>query len=637
MKPKGGIEGLCQAISENWDYLFVRPRRLIENRKREERRLCEQVLHNEYTARAVSLLSLCLNPSFDFFETPTVDDMMKFITEKPTQILKHLRAESSQAVSCLIFRIHQQLDLLADVLVKTMILDPTLHMVFAKSTFPALFGFFTTRLFLEMGCELIVMLKERQCVAMLVNEMVKSVFEHAHGFWHAVWYHLVENDIQEETTSEQLWKLLFGRMKDEVHRLSQQHALILREYANGYGQSDAIELLGDIIRESLLLRGRFGPKLLNDLEGQTLIESLEIMEEDLAPLFELFAEEKEYLSDLPDIPRGVVMRVPFLFSDRDLHTLCEIVGMESHIVMESKRLLNEKDAAYRRGYYPFYVDIPILHRDIPNVPTIPERVKYESTVNDRKINELENKAVNMNVSCLEFLEATPFFNPTLGLRVSNLKLTELILERQFMNYENDIEVMNGFCSVRFNDSKMKRWNDFVFETYDCLVDQYVQALAQKVITKLPKIGMVKAVIKALNDSPLAAQLVIATLKAFPMKQNRKEMKFVSEVASALQQPIAKQAGKWLKTDVARGFDRNPDIGLMKLIRVAQLDPELIPSLFRELGPEKFLRFVLKFEKYIYGNANIKNIIDQAFSSEIQLIHGHIQNLLRECPSINVCK
>lgn len=652
-------ESLVEAVSKSMRFSRLNPDKYFFLGG-EPKRLCSLLLQNEYRSRAVSLMSLCLDQNFEFFDTPTPQDMVAFVTEKPEKILDHLKVELCQALSMMILRIHADVGEFARLVIEAVNMDPTIHMVFGRSTFPAIYGFFTMKMFLRLGVNLVVTIERQKGPVMVVNEMIRAIFHAAHGFWYAVWCVVSEKEL-ESMESENVRDLIIDVMRRQLFRLTKWHAKVLAEYEKAYGRNGARELVLGIVNETILLRARFGPRLLSNEEHLMLIDVLELIQDTAGEtVYELFLQcSGEELSDIPDLPQNFVSRIPFLFSDRDVQMLCEMIPLTSTIAKDSKDLIRQNQMNSRTGYRPFYVEIAVPQNKATAV-VVPNRLSYTTTNhNTRIMMELENYQDQMLcVSYLEFLELTPFYRPSITMKdkhmsmLSSPEFTDFVLDHQLQQINWDIEMVNTLMAVRQTYADMARWGEFVLDTSYCLVDKYVHEQVQKRGTgkrsslsrKPSNKDLVKHVVDTAKDQNVAPEVVIASLGQIDLSKRSSATKEINAFTKAMASfrpesctTAVLRGGKlpeWVERTIRRSYSRGPDIILIKLIKLVKMGMgKIIPYTFTVPAPHELLSFILAFEHFIMQNDKCRSAVALGYGEEIEGIHGYILKVLNMCPTV----
>ena len=153
------IEELISTADLLQPYQGVSVNRALFN---ETKRVISILLKNSCISRAVNLLRLRIFDVFDEFETPSFDDMFNCL-KNPTKLIEKLSPRVSQAFTLLVLNIHKNVKTFAELVVNSLEVDSSLCFIFAYSTFPAIFGYFTLDILCELAGDFLIEIIKRKC------------------------------------------------------------------------------------------------------------------------------------------------------------------------------------------------------------------------------------------------------------------------------------------------------------------------------------------------------------------------------------------------------------------------------------------------------------------------------------------
>jgi hypothetical protein len=248
----------------------------------------------------------------------------------------------------MIVRIHQNIAEFAQLVALHFRSDATLHLAFSYSTFPALFGFFTLESFSDLAAQLILMLIDSSGVTFLARSMITTFFLGMQKFFFVFWINLTPFTFQG----------FLNAATQSVPYLTHNHIQVLHVFASYHSKVEAAKLVIEIILDQMTVYAKFGS---NPANFGNLRESIQnCVPSQLLELIEIFLSKKRFTKILPDVVLfHELKQIPLVMSDRDVHTLCEIIGFESEIGKQSRGLLKTLHQIYHRGYAPFHGNIPI--------------------------------------------------------------------------------------------------------------------------------------------------------------------------------------------------------------------------------------------------------------------------------------
>jgi hypothetical protein len=322
-------------------------------------KLSNLILQNECVARATNLMLLSLDDS-GFFETPDLDDMLKCITDSPETIIRHLVPEQSQSLSLMIIRVHQNIAEFAHLLTEHFKNDTTLLLAFSYSTFPAIFGFFTLESLSDLAAQLILMLIDNSQVRLLTHSMITMFFSAMHKFFAVIWVNIVSH-FSVEMPKQQVYELFLRAVGRAVPYLTRCHIQVLQVFTSYHPPIVGVKLILEILTDRLTAQARYGSQPMNPADLKFVIQSIQSASAaDHERLLALLCGQKKFTRVLPDVAAVPQLRqIPLVLSDRDVHTLCDIIGFESDIGKQSRGLLKTLNAMYQRGYAPFHGNIAV--------------------------------------------------------------------------------------------------------------------------------------------------------------------------------------------------------------------------------------------------------------------------------------
>ncbi|OHS94779.1 hypothetical protein TRFO_39051 [Tritrichomonas foetus] len=434
-----------------------------------------EVLRVSCSSRALNLLRLRLFESFDFFDSPSFNDMFQCVDKNPEKVIGHFNHRFSQALTLLILKIHRDMKGFSNQVLKMLKFDPTLNFVFAYSTFPAIFGYFTIDVFSNLAGDFLINLIQNdfnESMKMILNPLIASYFISNHQFIYYLW-HLFENRVQKKTKNvDEAFNVFCDCLKLCVIHLSHKHSIVLSIYSS-IDTANCISLLyTDVFAQTY--KEKFF--LLNSSDNYFYNYLIELSNNPLndtprSILSILTKTAQRNSTIINDDIISQVKKMPIVMSDRDLCTIIEIYQSDKSVA-DINLLSKSTSILFKRGYLPFYVDIilPIQHKNEPNN----EQLKNEeNNVHDlsRMFLRYQNYAKIENKNFLKILEN--------HFSVNNFE--KYSLNRYVNEFSRQIDELDFILNLKLTINKLKRERKNINFVKDLLMIQFAEGHAKSIL------------------------------------------------------------------------------------------------------------------------------------------------------------
>ena len=476
-------DDLCQFMAEHLNFNAIS---LVE---KESKFLQNFFIEYLSQFRAVNLMNLRLMEDFDFFDSLTLEDMLSSISKKPQKILTHFNPQTSQAMNFLISYVHQNPKKFADLLHNFFTHDPTMFVIFAYSTFPALYGYFSTVQYCGLAFKLLECLIEKDDISLLSSNMIASFFFTQHRYFEHIYSTLFDLWLNAKTV-EDLYLILVSSFNNSFFLLTYYHVQLIRDFYQKSPNAATQLVMNGIVLNSLVMWGSNErckiPKQIHKSLVEFIREKSENPENiECQCIVSQFLNGDLHTSPLiPNIPPfNIMMRVPLVFSDRDIVALVDIVGDELQNIVDSHELIKSARKSMPNGYSPFFVEV-ISPNDYHNSP---KHKKDQSTTFSRAYSQLEITAKDMKANVLEFIPNSYCFQKDFyyckmlpemyySQEFHDFALSKYI-QTQKMNYDN----LNNFISLKYFENSLDDNKTFCKKGERLIAKRYAERFITRVI------------------------------------------------------------------------------------------------------------------------------------------------------------
>ena len=475
----GDIPELCERIDKLMEFRCLKP---AASHNQQIGRYHEALLMNGCSARASILMHMRLTDVFDFFDTPSLDDMFRFLADSPQKCIQHLSPRISQSLTLLLTRIHNDLDRFASLASKYFASDMSLILIFSYSTFPALFGFFTLDYFCERGGYFIAKMMEDEKMTTAVSGMISAYFFSMYAFFDVLWTDFVQR-LGQDRSLENCQEAFLVSLDKSAVLLTQSHAHVVSLYLNRNICACTRCVFCDIFAASLRLRVPSLESFVCFLEscasdGSVLCSYAE-------RIFRILTKTRDHISKVPPVPPfDDLRRLPFAMSDRDIVTICEIE--ERANIVDAKELFNALPTLFKRGYSPFCVELVNPTR---NTTRQPKRELTEEERNDnRNMSNICSLASDTGTSVVSWLAETPFFTPRVNAHVPEFcrspHFNKIALVHEIKAIEDSISQTCNVIDLMERVQELHSYGKFIETTYKRLLDKFADTYVASLIPQV---------------------------------------------------------------------------------------------------------------------------------------------------------
>jgi hypothetical protein len=211
--------------------------------------------------------------------------------------------------------------------------------------------------------------------------MISSFFFSLHQFFHVLWVVLAPFLAQDLPAMDFYAHFCTALLRSSSY-VPRSHIRLIRAFDAANSPIPTGRLLLDILCEQVSIRCRFASYPIASIDPRVLVRYLRDAPDSYANLVRsAFVNQRTDNSMLPEIPALKKLRnVPLVMSDRDIHTLCEIIGFDSEPAGICKALLRAHSTVYKTGYASFSVEVGLPNSELAKIPEFRKKQKDDPDV-----------------------------------------------------------------------------------------------------------------------------------------------------------------------------------------------------------------------------------------------------------------
>ncbi|OHT04902.1 hypothetical protein TRFO_27520 [Tritrichomonas foetus] len=652
-------------------------------------KLKESIFQSICLARATFLLNMTLMDDFSFFESPSLNEMLKGITETPEALLKHINTTLSQAVTVFIARIHCDIITFSNFVEAYFEEDPTLHLVFSNSTFPAIFGFFTLDFFCKLGAELIIAIIPNEKLNVLIKSMIVSFFFSIHYFFE-FFIHLLYKGFSTEMSHEDIFNLFSSTLKSSLDFLTMHHITVLRAFNSIYPEQCSSFFIHDILINAIQFRNRWCDERFHSFDSFEFLDFIEnLTKSETDQLMEIVFNHDNFCNILPQFPDSSLLpKIPIILSDRDIYTLIQIVGDKETLAtmtIDPQALINASSKFYEGNYSPFCAEImnsysenktkksSCKNNEIPNNnqqsnPQSNNQTNLKTTQNlafNFHIRMLKNKAYQAGLpNFLSFFPKTSFYSFYAKLP-SSISITDdftvYALNFYIKEATTELQIAEKATNCFILQNQIDFWKEHIYKTYNALLYLYSHQTVMKNIAIAKKKSFkkniypkhLKSIMKRMKkfDSSISYQSMISFLDFAQIEHNDLFLKYVFIFINGLNKikfsqqyhnllNYCKEMSSQMKRSFSMGFGSRIWLllNIVQQLKVANIEIQFLHyTIFNNIcfyaNGEDLYNTLIVFKHFVYSNKKLRKMLTDETNLMIDILFSYFFKLVANIPVI----
>ena len=471
------------------------------------------LFNNGCNARAAYLLHLRTMEVFEFFDTPTLDNMFMSISSSPMKSFSHLSPLVSQMLSFVILSLHHDVKLFADLIQDYFQFDSSLSLIFAYSTFPSLFGYFTIEQYNELGSKLLIeLINNHSSLTIVINSMISAFFFSNFRFNEDLWERF-EQSVGITKDSTKAFKIFCNVLKKSIKFLTDQQVVIISLYSAINMNACIDVVMSDIFSRSCRL---FSPRhefFANYLESIATSKDEELFVDILA----ILTKGKRRCSRVPKLS-SKIRTLPLIMSDRDICTLMELVKGSMQKFAITKVFFNEFANIFKNGYSPIYLEIPVNSTQTTCLKGENAPARYQ-----RFYTQLLLEAKKKNVSLLKELSDSSLIKkfPLLSSNDFLQYSLNCYLKQRMDCYEMFLEVIDS----KLNRKEVEEYGNSIIYIKNMILSRFAESHVKQMLAQNAKIDNFTKIMDVFAESKTDKRLLfdslVAILNIIELKGNSK--------------------------------------------------------------------------------------------------------------------
>jgi hypothetical protein len=396
--PPDDFESLCNEAERTALFLGLDAHTYLERARSLVR---DSILRSCSIAQTTNLIWLQSRGACEYYAPTSGDEVFSFVPHIPQSIMQHNLPRVGQSLGFLLLEIYANIKEFASLVCAFFADDISELLVFAYSTFPALFGFFTLEHYCHQAATFISHVLTIPCSQpigrFLITSFLFSAYQFNSHFWETFLGRIQNTDQQVSACIV----VLKSSLQSSLPYLTLHHTAVLSGLAACDMESFRYVLFHEILVSQLQIRAPHLTDFLKFLEycctGYHPI---------IFDLLEIITHQREFFRSVPTAPGSRVLpRLAFTFTDRDILFVRSIFGTRLSKVPGGQTLEKWTPEGGTSTYRPYYCEIATR---IPS--QVPECFQVSiSREHNRIYSRLQKESADSGRPILSFLRHTRFY------------------------------------------------------------------------------------------------------------------------------------------------------------------------------------------------------------------------------------
>ena len=486
-----------------WKYENLKSKNLVTFVSKE---LSEKILKVNSKGKSTNLLYLSTMPDFVLFDSPSPNELFKNL-KKQSVVTRQFHAQVSQSMSLLFSYAQESTYDLAHRIAFYFSQDPTMHVVFAYSTFPSLFCNFIFDEYAKKANEFLKCIIEEKCSSIVRNSIISAFFFSESRFWSTL-YSDVCNQIDDSFTEQELFLLLLSLMDKYIMLLSQHHIDVIRYYFERLDDECTKFIINDLIRNSAILYLKNGVERIDEKRVNAFLDYLQNLDiESISILVkDIFIKARNSIEKPHLSYYNILQRIPTSVCGVDMFLLSELFHGDKKLVEILNNIRSCKKIS--ANYQPF-----TLYLVIPQINIIEKgKEKEENLAYQRELLNLEEKAKKVELNIFQYWRKN--YN-----KIPHEEGFDEFMKEKYTHYINDsFQDIEKLTTIKEIENELSLLYETLGITYKCCASQFTNSVVPTMCT-----GNVSESLKIIFDkvafsSENEIELISSLFKCFSFEE-----------------------------------------------------------------------------------------------------------------------
>ena len=430
--------------------------------------LSEEICNVSYKGKSTNLLYLSTMPDFVLFDSPSPNKLFKNL-KKQCLVTRQFRAQASQSMALLFMHAQESTNDLAQRVSSYFSQDPTMHAVFAYSTFPSLYCNFIFDEYAEKANKFLKCIIEENCSTIVRNSLISAFFFSETRFWSTL-YSDVYNHIDDSFTEQELFLLLLSLMEKNITLLSRHHIDCIRYYFEKMNNECTKFIINDLIKNSAMLYLKNGVERINEKTLNEFVYYLRSLDvESISVLIkDIFIKERSCIEKPRLLNNDTMQRIPTSVCGVDMFLLTEIFNDDINVavVLDSIRSCKRISA----NYQPFTLYLLVTKTDNS------EKEKEENQKHKRLFLYLEEKARKLGLSTFQYWRENQN-------KIQHKESFDEFMKEKYSYYINDsLQDIEKLITIKETEKELGLLDETLEITYKCCAVQFANSVIPTMCT-----------------------------------------------------------------------------------------------------------------------------------------------------------
>jgi len=340
-------------------------------------------------SRGCYLINLAQSGSEFFTDLPDAGALFRYLNEKTTSYMVHFSPMFVQGLCLNIVHVYEDPESFALIVNEFFTNDSTFINLFAYSTFPTIYGFFTIKEQMSYASTFLETYFSISHDFLLPSELFKAFFLSSHMFYQALWYELNMkfNQLHGNGTKEFYKNSLVESLKKSVSLLSKYHLQAFKSFAKFFPDNLISTFFHDLLLVPFLIASQ-GSSFMNlyDLieDFALFLKSLTdnvsfVISIDIINCF-LYSHDGNQCEDISFRSISWSESIPIMMCERDVQLFYDIISQGSagwkHPVREKPKFSNSF-SSFIIDVFPQISEVPEGNNIYSLLPIFESSIKFE--------------------------------------------------------------------------------------------------------------------------------------------------------------------------------------------------------------------------------------------------------------------
>ncbi|EAY15881.1 hypothetical protein TVAG_165090 [Trichomonas vaginalis G3] len=453
--------------------------------RNQSRILYETILSNVLKTRNIYLLYLASHSDLSTLSENTQLDILKCINKKQEDISNNFSSSFSQCLLLLIKNFHEEPEVFAQIVYSYFSKDISDQLYFGYSTFPAIFGYFSSQEFTFKASRFILELFSIDEDFILLESVLVPFLLSAHSFLEDLWcqFHKLCTMTLGKFDEKRCYNILIESLQNSISLLTNSHIFVIQQLIIRFPHKSSDILISQFLYKSFNMVFTCGSVILPNgakkFTNSCFQNILSTREHEIQQkIFDILSGNSIFTDNLPKQPTTFLFkRYPFIFSFEDIKLIYDIL-IDDNNYKSTIQSMSSEISNFHENKNVFEVDMFFSYNQ--------KKKLNNNVVFSRSWNSIVKESQRKNICPIDFFndlkknQQLPLL--CMSFEFEKFAYQEIVekLEQELINLtflidsavENEMYKSYSVCLERLYDICLS-WNSFtVVESFDLIKGEF---------------------------------------------------------------------------------------------------------------------------------------------------------------------